>query len=161
MIGIKQQETSARGIQFEKWITKLYDELGKINVQHNITIKHHYKKNKARSQFDVTYGLIHKTYIECKYRHETQNKVNYEEVSAFAGKLFMIGENYRKGIIITNREFEERAKLYANKIGLETIERKELIELDWKRSKHPWWIVIKPNEKFSYNLEKRILRTEN
>jgi hypothetical protein len=85
--------------------------------------------------------------------------VNYQEVSTFAGKLFMIGEQYRKGIIITNRDFEERAKLYAEKIGIQLIGRKELIKLDWKRSKHPWWIVSNPNEKFSYDLEKRILNT--
>lgn len=149
-----------RGIQFEKWVTQLYDELGKINVEHNITIKHQYKKNKARSQFDITYGIITKKYIECKYHHEKTPLVNYQEVSAFAGKLFMIGENYRKGIIITNREFEERAKLYAEKIGLTLINREKLIELDWKRSKHPWWMIMKPSEKFSYQLEKRILKVE-
>ncbi len=160
VIHIKQKEITQRGIQFEKWITKLYDDLGKINVQHNITIIHQYQGKKAKSQFDIVYGLIIKKYIECKYHHENTAKVNYQEVSAFAGKLYMIGENYRKGIIITNREFEERAQLYAKKIGIQLINREQLIALDWKRSMHPWWIINKASKKFSYNLEKRILETK-
>lgn len=120
---------SRKGIAFEQWVTKLYDELGKLNVRHDVTKT---MKGNVKAQFDVTYGLVRTHYIECKY-HENGSVVPFKDVAIFAGKLELIKANYRQGSMVTNTGYEKRAIAYARKTGITLIDRKKLEQLDRRR----------------------------
>ncbi|MBD3209278.1 restriction endonuclease [Candidatus Woesearchaeota archaeon] len=140
-------------------MTRLYDQLGKLNVQHNITKQKRTRKGKARSQFDIVYGIIAKKYVECKY-HGNGANVTFDDVSTFAAKLQLNNLSPRQGVMVTNTDYETRAKVYAHNTGIRLIDRQELIKLDWKRKHQLATLVKGPTKGFAGSLERRIMRYE-
>lgn len=144
-----------RGAAFEKWVEKLYDELGKLNVRRDVRKLKGTKHGDVRSQFDVVYGLVSKTYVECKY-HEEDGKVPLQDVSTFAAKLKLHGIPTRKGVMVTNTEYDTRARAYACKKGITLVDRDRLARMDWRRSHQIRAYVSRPPARFKRTLEDRI-----
>ena len=119
------------GLTFEKRIEQLYLDLGKKGVEHNV----HFRHNGIHSQFDVSYGLRKRYFIECKYR--SSGSVQFSEVATFAAKLFLHNSPYKRGIMVTNAYYDTRSKAYAKKRGLKLIDGKKLCSLE-KRSLSLW-----------------------
>lgn len=143
---------SQKGIVFEKWVSRLYDELGKINVKHNINVT----KKGALSQIDIRYGIVKKQYVECKYHQRFSTKVGFEEVAKFASVLEINCIKKSQGTVVTNTQFDYRTQVFAQKTGITLIDRKALIRLDWKRTyQMRSWICL-PSKRFAENLESRI-----
>ncbi len=107
------------GIPFEKVVAETYKALGKRRVKHNVLLFHKTKDGLVKNQFDVVFGLLRKYYVECKYK--TDGVVTFNEVAVFAGKLELAGVPYKRGIVVTNTDYDLRAREYARKIGLSLV----------------------------------------
>ena len=116
-----------KGIAFEKWIAQIYENNGKKNVKHNVlyTINKQYN---IKAQIDVQYGRKKPYLIECKYRQQ-ENKVQFSDMAIFAAKLELLNTPYKKGIMITNTDFEPRAKWYGHHIQIQLINGEEILKL--------------------------------
>jgi restriction endonuclease Mrr len=119
--------SNKKGLNFEKHVAHIYDKLGKINVEHNIT----YTTQGVKAQFDIVHGWIAKQYIECKYRSNEQ-PVTYEEVAVFSGKLRIIKARQGQGVMITNTNYTQRAKVFAKNVGVDLIDGEGLKDLEWE-----------------------------
>ena len=140
---------------FEKWVAKLYDELGKLDVKHDVHKRRKTRHGQAHSQFDVAYGLVGRKYVECKYHGDGSN-VPLKDVSTFAAKLKLHGIPARKGVMVTNTGYDTRAQAYARKAGIKLVGREGLARLDWRRSHQLRAYLSKPPGKFTRTLEDRI-----
>lgn len=109
-----------KGISFEKKVAKLYQDLGKKGVEHDV----HFRHGKVHSQFDISYGLRKRYFVECKYR--STGSVSFQEVATFAAKLSLHYISHKRGVMVTNQSYDERSKVYAKKIGLQLIDGKKL-----------------------------------
>lgn len=111
-----------KGIKFEKKLSKLFQDLGKNNVKHNITLK---DKHGNISQIDLVYGIFFKNYIECKFYHK-DHSVPLEDVAKFKQVLILNNINPSKGIFITTSYFTPRCTT----IGIKTIDGVELKRME-------------------------------
>jgi len=136
-------------------VAKLYDELGKLKVEHDVHKRRKTRHGQAHSQFDVAYGVVGRTYVECKY-HDNGDNVPLKDVSAFAAKLKLHGIPARKGVMVTNTDYDTRAKAYARKAGIRLVGKEGLARLDWRRSHQLRAYLTKPPGKFTRTLEDRI-----
>jgi hypothetical protein len=148
--------SSENGIRFERWIARLYDELGRLAVRHDVTIPTKTSKGKVRSQFDVTYGFPLTHYAECKYHDERSRIVTFEQVSTFVAKLDLIGAWPFQGEMVTNTGYERRAQAYAKGAGITLIDHDELVRMDWRRAHALRSILQGPSVEFARTLEERI-----
>lgn len=112
-----------KGISFEKEVASLYRKLGKKGVEHNI----HLTYKNVHSQFDLSYGLNKRYFIECKYR--SSGVVPLSEVATFAAKLQLHSISNRRGIMVTNQEYDSRSVVYAKKVGLTLVDGTKLNQL--------------------------------
>lgn len=149
-------DASQMGIVFERWVSRLYDELGKLNIKHDVTKSKTVGGNHVRSQFDVTYGLVDKRYIECKL-HLNGEMVPFEDVATFGAKLKINGIAPTQGVMVTNTGYDARAQAYAHKTGITLIDRPKLVRMDWRRVHQLQALVRPPPEKFEQKLEERVM----
>jgi hypothetical protein len=92
-------KNKVKGDQLEYRIVKLYKNLGKWNVRHDVTIV---DKFGNKSQIDVTYGLFFRKYIECK---NYSGPVPLEMVAKFKEVLILNNIPVRRGIFITTSTY--------------------------------------------------------
>ncbi len=112
-----------KGIDFEKEVASLYRSLGKKGVEHNV----HLKYDNIHSQFDISYGLNKKYFVECKYR--SSGSVPLSDVATFAAKLLLHNISYKRGIMVTNSSYDVRSHEYAKKTKITLIDRDKLSSL--------------------------------
>lgn len=149
-------ESSMTGIVFERYVTRMLDDLGKIHVRHDRTLRRDTAEGMTRSQFDIVTGAIFRHYYECKF-HLNGSKVTFGDTSTFGAKLRLNGINYRRGIMITNTGYDTRARAYARQAGITLIDREGLVLMDWERSHQLLSLVKGPPKSFERGLEQRIL----
>ncbi len=120
------------GRKFEIWTYNLLNDLGYNNLRHNVVLKR--KKPVTGNtiyQIDITAGIVRKTYFECKYK--TNSNVSLEEMAKFAGVLELLNISSSRGIMVTNQDYVERAKQYANAHKIKLWNKSYLEKLDYKR----------------------------
>lgn len=156
MIRLKRGLKNDVGREFEQWVALLFDDLGKLNVRHDVRLHKRTLHGQTRSQIDIRYGLIDKKYVECKYHGS--GKVSFDEVAKFAGVLKHHRISYRQGVVVTNSVYSTRALSYGRGLGMCLIDRDDLVSLDWRRSYQLRSLVSGPSKGFADSLEKRILR---
>lgn len=116
-----------KGIRFEKLVADILAEK-KYRVRHNVVKK----KKGIRAQFDITYGIIKTTYVECKYR-QSKKKINLDEVSTFVAKLKLFNISTKRGLFITNVNYDNRAKKYLTKMNVKYVDGTQLSKMYKKR----------------------------
>jgi hypothetical protein len=119
------------GKKFEEFVANIYFDLGKNNIKRNVRL--YKRKKKIYSEFDIVYGILFKTYIECKYHSTISSKVSAQEVSFFAEKLRLHNIDTSSGIIVTNTYLSERSRFICKKNRITYIEREELQKLNYER----------------------------
>lgn len=124
-------ENQKKGKHFELYVRDLYRDLKKNNVKHDVTYKLMKEGKPIRCQIDLTYGVLDRKYVECKY-HD-YNPVNLEQITKFVGQLELIGINPKRGVMITNRRFCYVTEVYAKKHGVTLIEGKDLQKMERDR----------------------------
>ena len=127
---MKKNKTKQEGDKFEIFIEKLLKKLHKPFVKRDIHKKKKTRKNgNIYSQIDLVYGVLTKTYVECKYR--SNSNVDLSEVTKFYGVLEL---SHKKGEIYTNQYFVPRAKEWAkhHKNKLTLYDRDDIIKLYYK-----------------------------
>ena len=135
MLKESKEERENRGKEtapkFEIYVKRLFEDIGKKNVRHNIRYKVVKDGKPIYCQIDLTYGRLNRRYVECKYReHDT---VSLEHMTKFVGKLQLLGINPRRGVMVTNTRFRYVAEVDAKKYGVEMITNKELLEMERRR----------------------------
>lgn len=116
------------GKKFESFVYNIFYGLSKPALKKNVILK----KKDFRSEFDIIYGIIRKTYVECKYK-SIDYFVTNKEVSVFAKKLDLHKINNSHGIIITNTYLTKKAKIICKQSNIQFIERQELKRLNYER----------------------------
>lgn len=120
-----------KGISFEKKVARLYQKLGKKGVEHNV----HLRQDTIHSQFDVSYGVRRRYFVECKYR--SSGVVPFSEVATFAAKLYLHNIPSKQGIMVTNSSYDTRGEIYAKKKKIILIDGKKFSSL--QSSPRVWW----------------------
>ena len=129
----KPPTSQQKGLNFEKRIVKLYQNLGCWNVRHDVKLRDSFGNF---SQVDVTFVKFFRTfYVECK---AYQDSVKLEEVSKFKEVLKLNNIPISRGIFITTSSYVPRAKT----IGIKTIDGEELKILEKKAKGRKFKILI-------------------
>ena len=118
----------ARGDRLEKRVVTLLKRLGRLNVQRSVVVVDIHGN---RSEIDVMYGFVFKTYVECK---NYTGPVPLEQVAKFKEVLALNGIPARRGIFITNSYYVPRAK----HIGIKCIDGEELAKLERTATMKVW-----------------------
>ena len=128
------ENNNIMGLKFEFYVYNLYKNLKKRNVRHNKVIRvNRRKNNNIRVQIDVMYSSWFKDhYVECKYRKEN-TKVTLNEVAKFDAVLDLLKVPAKRGEIITNNYFNDRAKEYASSKGIKLYNLDNLIKMEKSR----------------------------
>ncbi len=116
------------GRKFESFVYNIFYDLDKYALKKNVILK----KQGFRSEFDIIYGILRKTYVECKYKSKGYFVTN-EEVSVFAKKLDIHKINNSQGIMITNAYLTKKAKVICKQSKIKLIERESLEKLNYER----------------------------
>jgi len=146
---------SEKGLAFELWVRRLFDELGVLRVRHDVYLSRKDRFGRSTSQIDLVYGLFSSRYVECKY-HEPGKKVPLEDVSKFASVLRLQGIPLKKGMMVTNTSYHIRAQQYARQTKMILVDREKLVRLDWKRTYMFRSLIQAPTKAFDEGLEERI-----
>ncbi|MBU1204344.1 MAG: restriction endonuclease [Nanoarchaeota archaeon] len=122
------------GLKFEFYVYNLYKNLKKRNVRHNKIISiNRRKNNNIRVQIDVVYSSWFKDYyVECKYRKEN-TKITLNEVAKFYAVLELLKVPAKRGEIVTNNYFNDRAKEYASSKGIKLHDLDNLVKMERSR----------------------------
>ncbi len=75
--------------------------------------------------------LWFKKYIECKY-HSNGSLVPFKDLAIFAGKLKIMNVSTKKGIFVTNTDYDRRAKEHAKITGIKLINGERLRTLYYR-----------------------------
>ena len=150
------ENNNIMGLKFEFYVYNLYKNLKKRNVRHNKIISINRRKNSnIRVQIDVVYSSWFKDhYVKCKYRKEN-TKVTLNEVAKFYAVLDLLKVPAKRGEIITNNYFNDRAKEYASSKGIRLYDLDKLVKME--RSKHN---IIKRIINPKINIEHLIRKTK-
>jgi hypothetical protein len=123
--------TTQKGTEFELYVVRLFKDLGKHNIKHDQKKKKkRFRKESLNFQIDLTYGILKKYYVECKYK--TKGNVGLEEVAKFQSVLSILKIPTKQGIMVTNQNYTARAEYYAVKQEITIYNRKDLLKLDKK-----------------------------
>jgi len=116
------ESMKAKGTRLEMRVVRLFQRLGKYNVQRSVVVV---DQHGNRSEIDVMYGFVFKTYVECK---NYSGPVPLEAVAKFKAVLSLNGIPPSRGIFITSSYFVPRAK----RLGIKTVDGEQLKE--WERT---------------------------
>lgn len=116
------------GAEYEKFTQEIYNEILKNQSVKNIDVKHNVKlvgKSGQRHQIDVYWeyqydNTTFKIAIECKNYNHT---VSIGKVRDFFGALYDLEDV--KGIMVTNKGYQEGAKKYGEYYGIDLMELRE------------------------------------
>jgi hypothetical protein len=120
----RKNENQIKGKEFELRVKRIYQNLGKFNVKHDVKL---YDKNGNESQIDVVYGLFFKTYIECKNYSKT---IKVDPVSKFMSVLQINRIPLHRGIFITSSDYVDRIKDNSQVFKIKIINGEELNQLE-------------------------------
>jgi hypothetical protein len=121
------------GKAFEDYIFNLYKSLNKSNLEKDIHIIIPSKDINLKAQIDIIYDRwFSKIYVECKYK-ENNSKVTLNEVSKFCAVLKLMDVPYKRGEMITNYFYDNRAIEYAKKNKLKLYDYNDIIKMEEKR----------------------------
>ncbi len=125
---------NVRGYKLESLVKQIYENLGYPLVKSNVFL---YKRG-MKSQIDLVYlkiekGFPKKVFVEMKYKGKKRNgnykKVTLDEIAKFKGVLDLVNHNSRYSEMITNSDFNRRARFYARMYGINLINGEELYKL--------------------------------
>ena len=124
------ENNNIMGLKFEFYVYNLYKNLKKRNVRHNKIIRVNKKKNNnIRVQIDIMYSSWFKDhYVECKYRKEN-TKVTLNEVAKFYAVLDLLKVPAKRGEIVTNNYFNDRAIIFLDERALIQKEIKDFFQI--------------------------------
>jgi len=113
-----------RGENLERFVEHMFRDLGKSQVRRNLQKR----KGEYRAQIDVQYGLISKTFIECK---DYSQQVQYHHFMKFVG----VCQRFQaRGVMVTTSDFDRRCYQDADNYNIQLINGKKLKELHRKTS---------------------------
>lgn len=123
------------GLKFELYVAALYRDLDKSHVRHNVVCDVSSKDRVIKVQFDVVYASwFFDHYVECKYHHPQQGqKVSLDEMAKFASQLDLMNVPGRRGEMVTNSFFSDRALEYAESRGIVTYDKDALKRMEQQR----------------------------
>jgi hypothetical protein len=117
--------TTSNGTRFELWVCQLYRDLHYSNVQHHEKV--------GTVVFDVVYTspFGNPCCVECKYTDSEY--IGPAQVGEFIGNLQSARVRYRRGYMLTNKQFTKEAHNRADSVKLTLLERPDLVHLDYLR----------------------------
>lgn len=118
----------AKGTRLEMRVISLLKTIGKFNVQHSVTL---IDGHGHRSEIDIIYGYLFKTYIECK---NYSGPVPLEAVAKFKEVLALNGVPAHRGVFVTNSYYTPRA----TRIGIRCIDGTKLAQWERQASMYVW-----------------------
>eukprot|EP00939_MAST-03C_sp_MAST-3C-sp1_P001206 g1206.t1 len=92
------------GNRFEERVTKMFRMLGKKNIRRNVLLA---DSRGHRSEIDITFGRVVKTYVECKFY--SSQPVPLKDVAKFKEVLLQNKIPVSAGLFVTNSTYVPRA----------------------------------------------------
>lgn len=115
--------TTQKGDILEQRVAKILKNEGRSNIKTKVFLK---DANGNRSEIDVCYGRLFKTYVECK--NYFGRPVPLHDVAKFKEVLQLNNIPLSRGVFVTSSTYSPRATT----IGVITVDGKQLIE--WEKA---------------------------